>query len=156
MDHVSLPVTNVARADISGRSTSTAAPSAPIVPANPSVPHRQRGIQHPQDTLSAVQKPAPPIEPPTPSPSSHRTSGPTNGHVRSGVSFVPYRFNESAAAEKIEKMRSGASGLLDPKEVENTPQPNDVKDTAENAYKSLQEEDMMDHKAPPPYHPVID
>ncbi|KAG8917540.1 hypothetical protein FRC01_002383 [Tulasnella sp. 417] len=176
MNHVSLPVTDVTRAGISSRATSRAPLSIRNVPADQLEFHHQRGIQHPHDTLSAVVNPAPPIEPPsTPYRSSHQTPRWTNGHTRSGVSPVPSRFD--SAAEGVRKMTSGAWSLLgvwpvdglmklmpanwrprvgdpapQPGGVENAPQPNDVEDTADNTFKALQEEDMMDSKAPPPYY----
>lgn len=41
-----------------------------------------------------------------------------------------------------------------PQEADNTPQSNDVEDTTQKTSKVLQEEDMMDYTAPPPYHPT--
>lgn len=178
MHHAPPPVANVARAEISGRFTSTAASPAPIVPADSSVVHRQREINHPQGTLSTVPNPAPPAQSPPAQPRlAPRAPAPSNGRRTSGVSYVPSRFDD--AAEGIEGMRVGACGLLtswplyglmkllptswkartdesnpQPQEADNTPQPNDVEDTTQKASKVLQEEDMMNYTAPPPYHPT--
>ncbi|KAG8926405.1 hypothetical protein FRC01_008893 [Tulasnella sp. 417] len=172
MYHVSPPVTDVTRAGTSSRATSRAPLSIQNVSADRPEPHHQRGIQHPHDTLSSVANPAPPSAPSRP---SHHTPRWTNRYTTSGVSPVPSRFD--SAVKGVEKMTGGAWSLLgvwpvdelmklmpaswrpgvgdsapQSREVENAPQPNDVEDTVDNTFKALQEEDMMDSKAPPPYY----
>ncbi|KAG8900439.1 hypothetical protein FRC00_012901 [Tulasnella sp. 408] len=178
MDHAPPPVASVARPDISGRFASTAASPVPIVPAEPSVVHHQREINHPQGTLEAVPNPARPAQsPPAQSRLARRAPGPNTGRRTSGVSYVPSRFDE--ATERIEDMKVGACGLFtiwpldgfikllpaswrtraeeptpQPQEADNTPQPDDVEDTTQKPSKVLQEDDMMNYTAPPPYHPL--